>query len=131
VQALVEFVRANAHRARPYIGFERADIPEGFGHIGIAAESGDWICTEGGSFIVSDIQQALASSIVSKNKLLPAYRDNLAQGAQVWLLLYSTSSISRGMPIPHGIDQWRFEFDFDRVFWFVSLGREFVEIQRQ
>lgn len=130
-RTLAEFVRTNAQRARPYAGFERSEVPDSFGHIGIAAESGDWICSEGGSFTVSDIHRALASSIAAKNKLLPAYRKNLASGARVWLLLYSTASVSRGMSIPHGIGQWRFDFDFDKVFWFVSLGNEFVEIQRQ
>jgi len=38
-------------------------------------------------------------------------------------------SISHGMPIPHGIDDWRLDFDFDRVFWFVCLENRFVEIR--
>jgi hypothetical protein len=93
-------------------------------------ESRDWWCGEGGGYTVLNIQEALTSRISEKNSLLPAYRKNLAPGAQVWLLLYSTFSVARGMSIPHGIEDWRFNFDFDRVFWFTSLSKGFVEIQR-
>jgi len=95
----------------------------------IAAESGDWSCGESGSVTVPDIHEALTSSVSAKNKLLPAYRRNLASGAQVWLLLYSTVAVSRSMPIPQGIEEWRFCFDFDRVFWFACLENRFVEIR--
>ena len=127
---LVEFVKANVHRARPIANFGELQLPEGFGSMSIAAESGNWWTGEGGNVTLGDIDEALDSAISSKNKLVPAYRKNLAPGAQVWLLLYSTASISRSMPIPHGIDQWRFDFDFDKVFWFASIENEFVEIQR-
>jgi hypothetical protein len=90
----------------------------------------DWWSGEGGSYGSSDIQQALTSSIAAKNKLVPTYRKNLPPGAQVWLLLYSTFAISRGMEIPFGIEQCQFNFDFDRVFWFTTLGDNFAEIQR-
>jgi hypothetical protein len=66
----------------------------------------------------------------SEEQACPAYRKNLAPSAQVGLLLYSAASISCGMPIPIGIEAWRFDFEFDRIFWFVSLGNEFVEMQR-
>ena len=128
-RTLAEFVKANVHQANPVAYISRRKSPEGFGSMSVAAESEDWWCGESGGVTVSDIREALASSISAKNKLVPAYRKNLARGAQVWLLLYSTASISRGMPIPHSIDEWRFDFDFDRVFWFVCLGNEFVEIQ--
>jgi hypothetical protein len=85
---------------------------------------------EGGGYTVSDIREALTSRIKEKNKRVATCRKNLARGAQVWLLLYSTFAVSRGMEIPSGIYQWRFHFDFDRVFWFASLGDKFVEIQR-
>ena len=74
--------------------------------------------------------EALETAINEKNRLVPKYRTNLAPDAQVWLLLYSTASISRGLHIPHGIEDRKFNFDFDRVFWFVSLGDHFVEIQK-
>jgi hypothetical protein len=127
---LVEFVKANVHRANPIANFGALRLPEGFGSMSIAAESGKWWTGEGGNITLNDIREGLGSIISLKNKLVPTYRKNLAVGAQVWLLLYSTASISRGMPIPHGINEWRFDFDFERVFWFVCLGNEFVEIRR-
>ncbi len=129
-RTLAEFVKANVPLPNEILNFNDLQLPEGFGSMSIAVESGDWWCGEGGSFSVSDIHEALASNISEKNKLLPAYRKNLAPGAQVWLLLYSTFAVSRGMSIPHGIEDWRFSYDFDRVFWFTSLSNGFVELQR-
>lgn len=129
-QKLVEFVKANVHQARPIANFGVRQLPEGFGSLSIAAESGTWWTGEGGNITLTDIPEALDSIITSKNKLVSRYRRNLAPGAEVWLLLYSTASVSRGMPIPHGINEWRFEFNFDRVFWFTCLQNQFVEIQR-
>ncbi|MBZ5662949.1 MAG: hypothetical protein LAO08_21320, partial [Acidobacteriia bacterium] len=129
-RALAEFVKANVHRANPVVNFAGLDVPQGFGSMSIAADSGDWWCGECGGVTVSDIREALASSISAKNKRLPTYRINLASGAQVWLLLYSTVAVSRSMPIPHGIEKWQFDFDFDRVFWFTCLENQFIEIQR-
>jgi hypothetical protein len=34
------------------------------------------------------------------------------------------------MMIPHGIEEWEFSFEFDRVFWFTALEGQFAEIQR-
>jgi hypothetical protein len=129
-RALAEFVKANVHRASPVTNFVGLELPEGFGSMSIAAESGDWWCGECGGVTLSEIGEVLASSISAKNKLLPTYRKDLAPGAQVWLLLYSTVAVSRSMPIPHGIEEWRFHFGFDRVFWFTCLENQFVEIQR-
>ena len=128
--ALSKFVKANVHRANPVANFDRIDLPEGFGSMSIAAESGDWRCDECGGVTLSDIHEVLVSTIGKKNKRLPTYRGNLPPDAQVWLLLYSTVAVSRGMPIPHGIEKWQFDFDFDRIFWFSSLENKFVEIQR-
>jgi hypothetical protein len=127
---LVEFVKANLHRANPVVSFDGLAVPEGFGAMSITSESGDWWGGECGGVTVSDIQEQLASRISSKNALLPTYRANLPNGAQVWLLLYSATTVSRSMPIPYGIAGWKFPFEFDKVFWFVSLENEVVEIQR-
>ena len=133
-EALSEFVKANVRRANPVANFDRTGLPEGFGSMSIAAkssdESSDWWCGECGGVTLSDIQEVLVSRISAKNELLPTYRRNLPSGAQVWLLLYSTGAVSRGMPIPHGIEKWQFDFDFDGIFWFSSLENKFVEIQR-
>jgi hypothetical protein len=32
--------------------------------------------------------------------------------------------------IPHGIEEWRFQFLFDRVSWYADLEGKFAEIQR-
>jgi hypothetical protein len=127
---LVEFVRANVHWARPIANFGALRLPEGFGSMSIAAESGNWWTGEGGNVTLTHIRDALSSAISSKNKLVPAYRKNLAPRARVWLLLYTTVSISRGMPIPHGIEDWQFSSDFDRIFWFACLENRFVDIQK-
>jgi hypothetical protein len=129
-RALTEFVKANVHQATPVANFAGLELPEGFGSMSIAAESGDWWCGEGGGVNLSDIREALAASISAKNMRLEAYRNNLPPGAEVWLLLYSTVAVSRSMPIPYGINEWEFHFDFDRVFWCTCLENQFVEIRR-
>lgn len=129
-RTLTEFVKENIPKVGSTINFTGLELPEGFGSMSITAEAGDWLCGEGGVVTLSYISGALASSISAKNKRLPTYRKNLAHGAHVWLLLYSTIAASRSMPIPHGIEGWRFPFDFDRVFWFTCLEQQFVEIRR-
>ena len=62
------------------LNFGGLTLPEGFGSMSLWQESRDWWCGEGGGYTVSDIQQALASSIAAKNKLVPAYRKNLVRG---------------------------------------------------
>jgi hypothetical protein len=129
-RSLAEFVKANVQRADPVICLSGLQLPDGFGSMSIASESGDWWCGECGGVTVSDIREQLAARISAQNEFVRRYRTNLPDGAQLWLLLYSTVSVSRSMPIPHGIDEWSFPFDFDRVFWFASLENEVVEIQR-
>lgn len=128
-RTLAEFVRAKIGDANPIANCERLDLPDGVGSMSIAAESGDWWCGECGGVTVSDVREALTSSISAKNKLLPTYRKNLTPGAEVWLLLYSTVAVSRSMPIPEGIEEWWFSSEFDRIFWFACLENRFVEIQ--
>ncbi len=126
---LVDFIRAKVSAIHTYAAFDR-NLPEGFNYIVITAETGEWWTGEGGGVSLSDIWESLDTAISEKNKLVPKYLRNLAADAQVWLLLYSTASISRGLLMPHGIENRKFNFDFDRVFWFVSLGAHFVEIQK-
>ena len=110
--------------------FGRRELPEGFGSMSIASGPGNWSCGESGAVTLSDIQEALARSIGEKDRLVPAYQENLGLGARVWLLLYTTVDVARGMPIPYGIQDWRFRFAFDRVFWFDCLENRFVEALR-
>lgn len=129
-RALADFVRANVHRANPVVGFSQWDVPEGFGPMSITSESGDWRGSESGGYTVSDIREQLDARIKAKNELLPTYRANLGTAAQVWLLIYSTVAVPRSMAIPRCIDEWKFPFDFERVFWFAGLEGEVLEIRR-
>ena len=106
---------------------------EGFASITIISEPErrDWWSGECRGYTLSDIPAQLAARIREKNERVPAYRANLANGAQVWLLVYSLVTVERSMSIPHGIEEWRFPFQFDRVFWFTCLEKRFAEIQRQ
>lgn len=132
VDALTSFVRANNHKANPAKTFIYDEPPEGFSSITIIAESGrgDWWSGEGGGYQLSDIWPQVEARIRAKDKLVPTYRSNLPTGAQVWLLLYTGVTVARSMMIPYGAEEWTIPFQFDRVFWFTSLEREFIEIQR-
>jgi hypothetical protein len=129
-RALTQFVRANVHRATPYVSFYRRETPDGFNSIVICPDSRDWSCGEGGGYTLDDIRPQLATRISNKDKLVPTYRANLPAGARVWLLLYTGVTVARSMMIPHGIEAWRCSFRFDRVFWFTALEGQFAEIQR-
>lgn len=130
VNALVDAVTRNRERANPALVLKGDELPDGFDHILITAESGDWWCGEGGGITLSEIRTELGDKIDAKNKLISQYRAKLPAGAQIWLLLYSRITVARSIPIPYGIEEWKFPFDFDRVFWFASLENKVVEIQR-
>ncbi len=127
---LAEFVKANVHLANPFVSLYRPETPDGFDSIVISTGSRDWWCGEGGGYTIDDIRPQLAARISEKDRLVPTYRANLPEGANVWLLLHTGVTVARSMMIPHGIEIWRFPFRFDRVFWFTLLERQFVEIQR-
>ena len=129
-RALTDFVKANVHRANPFVSLYRPETPDGFDSIVISPESRDWWCGEGGGYSLNDIRPQLTARISNKDKLVPTYRANLPTGARVWLLLYSGVTVARSMMIPHGIETWKFPFHFDRVFWFTLLEGQFAEIQR-
>lgn len=129
--ALTEFVKANAEQVGSFLSVYRPETPDGFDSIVISADSSrDWWCGEGGGYTLDDIRPALAARISSKDKLVPTYRANLPAGARVWLLLHTGVTVARSMMIPHGIEEWKFPFRFDRVFWYADLEGKFVEIQR-
>jgi hypothetical protein len=132
VQALADLVGGNAHRANPFVSFKEWDeLPDGFSSITIDSQlTGDWWHGEvGGYNVLTDTRSQLAKQIRSKDKLVPAYRANLGDNARVWLLLYCGVTVARSMVIPACAQGWKFPFSFDRVFWFASLEKEFVEIQ--
>jgi hypothetical protein len=128
--ALMDAVTRNRNRANPAVVLKGSELPEGFDHILITAESGEWWSGEGGGITLSEIRTEIADKIAAKNKLVSRYRANLPTAAQVWLLLYSRVTVSRSVPIPFGIEGWRFPFEFDRVFWFASLENKVVDIRR-
>jgi hypothetical protein len=130
IKALAECVLANRERANPAVIVGRSQRPEGFDHVLITAEEGDWWCGEGGGITLSEIRREVGFRVAAKNKLVSNYRKNLPEGAQIWLLLFTQMSVSRSMPIPYGIEEWIFQFNFDRVFWFAFLENDFVEIRR-
>jgi hypothetical protein len=129
-KTLAEFVRKNVPTGKRFVTFSPRRSPEHFGSIVISLEPEEWWCAEGASVTLSDIPTALSSRIESKNRNVAKYRGNLAPKAGIWLLLYTVTSVSRSMPIPHGIEGWVFESEFDRIFWYVCLGDQFVEIRK-
>jgi hypothetical protein len=127
---LCEHVKANLHRAEPAVALSGPSMPPGFASMSITSERGDWWSGECVGVTVPDIRRQLAERIADKNKRVPIYRECLPRGAQVWLLLYRGVDVSRSVPIPYRIDEWRFPFDFEKVLWFTFLEKQIIEIQR-
>src|SRR5579864_938537 len=115
INQLVEAVQAHRHRANPAVVLKGEELPEGFDHILITNGSAEWCCGEGGGIHLSEIYPEIAAKIAAKNPLVPKYRANLRSGAKLWLLLFSRVTVARSVPIPAGIEEWKFAFDFDRV----------------
>jgi hypothetical protein len=130
IDALCNAVTRNRERANPAVVLKGDELPEGFDHILITAESGEWWSGEGGGITLSEIRTEIGDKISAKNRLISQYRANLPKGARIWLLLYSRVTVSRSIPISYGIDEWCFPFGFDRVFWSASLENRVVEIRR-
>ena len=130
-RALADLVAGSAHRANPFVSFQRDELPDGFSSVTInSLWAEDWWSGEvGGYNILTDTRSQLTERIRSKDKLVPTYRANLGDNARVWLLLYSSVTVARSMMIPACAQEWKFPFSFDRVFWFASLENEFVEIR--
>jgi hypothetical protein len=130
INQLVEAVQVHRLRAKPAVVLKGEELPEGFDHILITDESIEWWCSEAGGIHVSEIYPEVAAKIAAKNLLVPKYRANLPTDAKLWLLLFSRVTVARNVPIPAGIEEWRFPFDFDRVFWFACLENRVIEFQR-
>jgi hypothetical protein len=129
-KTLAEFVRKNVPTDRSFVSLSQGRTAKHFGGIVITLEPDEWWSSEGSSVTLTDIQDALSSRIESKNRNVAKYRSNLDPKAGIWLLFYTVTSVSRSMPIPHGIEDWVFESGFDRIFWYVCLGDQFVEIRK-
>jgi hypothetical protein len=130
INLLVESVRQHRRQANPAVVLKGKELPDGFEHVLITAVPGEWWCGEYGGINLSEIRPELDAKIAAKNLLVPQYRANLPPDAQLWLLLFSRVTVARSVPIPSGIEDWKFPFEFNRVFWFACLENEVVEIQR-
>jgi hypothetical protein len=137
VKSLVNFVRCHAvpgtgsatFKTREMPGQMHGDtLPTGFEVIGISSPRGPWLSGESATLAPLDPEQ-LCATIRSKNQLLPKYRAK-ARGMPMWLLIYSDLSVSRGVPIPHTIAEWKFAFDFDKVLLFSGMDNRVFEIGR-
>jgi hypothetical protein len=128
--ALSKFVQSIVHRANPVASSR--DVPGGFSSVTVIATSNpeDWWSGEVGGVSLAEIRPQVEARIAEKDKLIDKYRSNLPEGAELWLLLYSGTTVSRSMPIPPGVEDWRVRFQFDRVFWFSALDHSFIEIQK-
>lgn len=130
-RSLVDIVSANYEKAQPAWSQSGHALPEDFQHVLIVRDDDPWWWSPtAGGISLSQIPMLLASCIAAKGTKLPAYRKNLPDGAEVWLLFHSGVTVARSVELPHGINEWGFPFEFDRVFWFSFLGPEFVEIRR-
>lgn len=129
-QALSAFVMSHRQQANPVATFDRHDeIPDGFGVISIVSDAGTWFCGESVGNSVSGIHRELSTRIAVKNSRVPNYRVNLPD-SPIWLLLHSGIAVPESVPIPWGIADWTFEFDFDRVFWLDCLMSKVVELRQ-
>jgi hypothetical protein len=129
-EGLAAFVRAHCHEADPVENFSwRSELPPGFGVIQIVAGPGAW-GTWGYSGITPDgIKVQLGARIAEKETRLPGYRAKLPD-SPLWLLLYSTWDMTRGVPMPHGIADWAFPSGFDRVFFYAAQNDCVEELRR-
>jgi hypothetical protein len=130
---LADVVAKNYRKATPTWSLAGPALHEDFGQITITTDlsgPGRWWSNTGGGISVSQISVELASRIAAKNALLPTYRANLPEGAEVWLLLYSLPSVSRSVPMVYAMNDWAFSFEFDRVFWYACIENQVAEIRR-
>ncbi len=125
-RSLCDYVKINLNRAKS----DRTEIPSGFSTIVIISGAGDWWHDECVTYTVDDIRQQFAERIAEKNKKIPKYRECLSPCTQIWLLLYTRSGVTRYVPIPRQIQEWRFSFDFEKIFWFVFEENRIIEILR-
>src|SRR5437660_522773 len=130
-RSLVELVFANYEKAQPAWSQSGRALPEEFQHVLIVRDDEPWWWSPtAGGISLPQIPMLLASCIAAKDTKLPAYRKNLPDGAEVWLLFHSGVTVARSVEVPHGINEWGFPFEFDRVFWLSFFGPEVVEIRR-
>jgi hypothetical protein len=128
---LAQFVHANIRETFPAANFAAHQAPQGFDwvHLDTQLCPNAWSIGEAGGITISDIRPVVEARIAAKDKFAETYRANLPKGAPVWLLLYTSVTVARSMPIPFGAEEWRIPSQFDKVFWFTALENQFVEIR--
>jgi hypothetical protein len=135
--SLVDFVKRHSAQRTGSTTFSKREmhgqtggdvLPTGFEVIGITWPAGPWHSGESASIPPLDPQQ-LSTTIRKKNGLLPQYRAKVPD-APIWLLIYNGPSVSRGVPIPRSITEWKFAFDFDKVFLFSGMDNQIFDIGR-
>jgi hypothetical protein len=129
-QLLSDYVKAHRQWAGSAHDAERPPLPEGFTSISVFEDVGEWWSDECVSYAIDDIHKQLADRIAEKNKNVPTYRAQLPICAEIWLLIYTGVGVTRSVPVPHGIEQWKVPFDFDKVLWFVFEEERVIELQR-
>jgi hypothetical protein len=125
---LSEYVALHATKANPvFTSSNFRDLHPAFSSITIDSLPGAWFHGEAGSITVNEIYNQLASRITAKNQFLPMYRTRLPN-VPIWLLIYSSIAVSRGMPIPHGIDEHAVDSGFEKILFYSQQDRVTVEI---
>jgi hypothetical protein len=126
-RVLAEFVSSRQHLASPVATFYEG-FPALFFSVTIESDrQPPWTSSECCGFTVDDVYAQLALRIREKDKLLPTYRQNVPD-TPMWLLIYTTFGVSRSMSMPHGIEQWKQPFGFDRVLFYSCLDGAVEEI---
>lgn len=125
-QALIDFVQTH-----PCGTYEMLDgVPHGFSVVRVAEPLANqvprWRCLDSGETL--SVTKVMLSTIIrEKNRRIAAYRANVDR---VWLLIASSFwQFASSFYVPREIDDWRFDFDFDRVL-LMSQESGVVNLQR-
>jgi hypothetical protein len=105
-------------------------LPTGIEVISISLPPGPWHYGESSVSLTALDPQHVCALLRKKGQLLPDYRAKMP-GAPTWLLFYSGLQVSRGVPIPPNIADWKFAFGFDKVLLFSAMDNRVFEIGRQ
>src|SRR5262245_11589957 len=111
-QALIDFVQTH-----PCGTYQMLDgIPHGFSVVRIAEPLANhiprWRCFDSGETLAVT-QEMLTAVIREKNKRVRAYRANVDR---VWLLVASSFwQFASNFYVPRDVENWQFDFEFDRV----------------
>lgn len=129
-QSLIACVMA--HMDRPsVVTLSGHEVPAGISRIVLWRDDQScWCNVEHRCVSVNEIFDQIAQQISAKSRLVPTYRANLPAASKMWLLLWSALTVSRGLPVPHGLDKWSVPFDFDRVFFCSLLDAQVIELAR-